>query len=266
MNIYINVDLEGISGVYCTEQQMFADSKYMEAREYMTREVNICAAACKAAGVDKVYVRDAHAAGKSLIWDKLSDDIDYVISGIIKERRFADVITECDGVILLGYHAMAGTYEAVMDHTMNQREIQNGWLNGKKCGEIGIDSAILSDMNIPIIMVSGDDKTCKEAQELIPNVVTAEVKKGTDRHGAMLLPPEKAKKVIYDKTVEAISKIGEIKPVVYDKPIEFTIELTVTNQIPQLIARPNMTVIDGRTYSVKAENAEDAWYRCWKKK
>lgn len=266
MNVYINVDLEGISGIYCTEQQMVDGSKYAEAKEFMTKEVNTCAAACKAAGVDKVYVRDAHSAGRNLIWDKLSGDVDYVISGIIKEHRFPEVISECDAVILLGYHAMAGTYEAVLDHTMNQREIQNVWINGIKCGETGIDSAILGDMGIPIIMVSGDDKTCKEAQDLIPGVVTAEVKKGTDRNGAMLLTPEKAQKVIYDKTMEAVSKIGQIKPVAWKKPIEVKIELTTTNQIPHSIAKPYMKVIDGRTISVESENAEEAWYRCWKKK
>ena len=266
MNIYINVDLEGISGVYCVEQQMPDGSKYAEAKEFMTRDVNTCVAACKAAGVDKIYVRDAHSAGRNLIWDKLSNDVDYVISGIIKERRFADVITECDAVILLGYHAMAGTYEAVLDHTMNSREIQNVWINGKKCGETGIDSAILGDMGIPIIMVSGDDKTCKEAQDLIPGVVTAEVKKATDRNGAMLLPPEKAQKVIYEKTLEAVSKIGQIKPVAWDKPVEVKIELTTATQIPQIMARPYMKVIDGRTIAVESNNAEEAWYRCWKKK
>lgn len=266
MNIYINVDIEGISGVYCTEQQIPGESKYKEACECMTRDVNTCVAACKAAGVDKIYVRDAHSAGRNLIWEKLSDDIDYVISGIIKERRFADVITDCDVVILLGYHAMAGTYEAVLDHTMNQREIQNVWINDKKCGELGIDSAILSDMNIPIIMVSGDDKTCREAEDLIPGVVTVEVKKGTDRNGAMLLPLEKAQKVIYNKTLEAISKADQIKPVAYQKPVEVKIELTVANQIPQMISRPFMKVIDARTIAVESDNAEEAWYRCWKKK
>ena len=200
------------------------------------------------------------------IQSKIIDGVTVTVQaeeGVLPEGTELEVtdVTEAVSKVLKEKAGSEGTkYRELLAYDINLM------LNGKKCGEIGIDSAILSDMNIPIIMVSGDDKTCKEAQELIPNVVTAEVKKGTDRHGAMLLPPEKAKKVIYDKTVEAISKIGEIKPVVYDKPIEFTIELTVTNQIPQLIARPNMTVIDGRTYSVKAENAEDAWYRCWKKK
>ena len=209
-------------------------------------------------------MRDAHSAGKNLIWDKISDDVDYVISGIIKENRFSGVISECDVVILLGYHAMAGTYQAVLDHTMN-REIQNAWINGKKCGEMGVDSAVLSDMGIPIIMVSGDDKTCLEAQDLIPGVVTAEVKQGTDCHGAILLTPKKAKKIVCDKTIEAISKIGEIKPVVYDKPIEVKIELTAANQIPHTTSKPYMKIIDARTVSVESDNAEEAWYRCWKK-
>ncbi len=38
MNIYIMVDLEGISGLYCREQMTPDASRFSEARKYMTRD------------------------------------------------------------------------------------------------------------------------------------------------------------------------------------------------------------------------------------
>ena len=262
MNIYIMADIEGISGIYCRDQVITDGRYYTEGRELMTKEINICARACKEAGADKVFVHDCHGVSGNVIWSGLSDDIDYVFSGLGLKQRFAEVIRETDGVILLGYHAMAGTPGAVLEHTMSSASYQNIWLNGKKCGEIGIDSAILGDMGIPVIMVSGDDKTCREAEKFIPGVVTAEVKRGSACMGALLLPPKKAERVLREKTAEAISKIAEILPVQCEKPVRFTLEYTERHETPNPLAKPYMEIIDGRTFSVTGRTTEEAWYRC----
>ena len=59
MKIYIMVDLEGISGIHMRAQVMAAEPKYAEGRALLTREVNICASACKNNGC-------AHLRG--LLW------------------------------------------------------------------------------------------------------------------------------------------------------------------------------------------------------
>lgn len=59
-----------------------------------------------------------------------------------------------DGLILLGYHAMAGTAGAILEHTYSSVEIQNVWLNGRKAGEVGIDVAIAAEHQVPVILVS----------------------------------------------------------------------------------------------------------------
>ena len=82
MNVYIMADLEGISGLYCREQMTPDARRFSEARQYMTREVNLCAKACKEAGAEKVYVRDAHGGSYTLIWDQLSSDVDAAVCGI----------------------------------------------------------------------------------------------------------------------------------------------------------------------------------------
>ena len=53
MNVYIMADLEGISGIYCREQVTPDQRRFDEGRRFLTREINICAEACKAAGVEK---------------------------------------------------------------------------------------------------------------------------------------------------------------------------------------------------------------------
>ncbi len=261
-SVYIMTDIEGISGVYCREQSMTSGPRYAEGKKFMTRDINIVANACKAAGVEKVYVHDCHSVSCSVIWDQLSDDIDYMISGRVAKGRYADIINECDAVILLGYHAMAGTDMGMLNHTYNGMLYENVWLNDKKIGEIGVDAAIAGEKGIPVIMVSGDDYACKEAREFIPGVVTAEVKKATSEVGALLLPPAKAEQVLREKTKEALAKVKEIKPIECITPVEFKVELVQRNTATHLgNGKPYFTQIDGRTYKVTADSVEEGYYR-----
>ena len=261
MNVYIMTDIEGISGVYTKAQVSAAEAKYAEGRAYMTREVNICASACKSAGVDKVYVHDCHGSGSNLYWDRLSSDIDGVYIGGAPDNRFHDVVKECDGVILLGYHAMAGTRGAVLEHTFNSLSIQNIWINDVAVGEIAIDAGILGDMGIPVIMVAGDDKACLEAKSFLPNVVTAEVKRGSVCMGALLLPPEKAEAIIRASVAEAIANIKNAKPLIFEKPIRMRFERTERTPLPKPCTKPFMEILDGRSYVITGDDVESTFFR-----
>ena len=261
MNIYVMTDIEGISGIYTRAQVVATEAKYAEGRAYMTREINICASALKNAGVDKVYVHDCHGSGANLFWDRVSSDVDGVYIGAAPDGRFHEVIRECDGVILLGYHAMAGTRAAVLEHTFSSASIQNIWIGGRPVGEVAIDAGILGDMGIPVIMVSGDDKVCREARDFIPGVVTAEVKRGAACMGALLLPPERAEKVLRDAVAEAIARIKEIKPLVFDKPVRMRFERVERIPLPKPMAKPGVEIIDGRTYEVTGDDVESTFFR-----
>ena len=67
-------------------------------------------------------------------------------------------------------------------------------------------------------MVSGDDKTCAEAQSWIPGVVTCQTKKGTGPQSADLVPVEDSRRLITQKTKEALAKRNEIRPIKIDYP------------------------------------------------
>lgn len=260
MKIYIFTDLEGITGIYTREQVMVNEWKYSEGRAFMTHDVNTVAEACKEAGVEEVWVRDGHGAGGTLLYDQLSTAVDWVIQGATPRERMTG-LSECDAVILLGYHAMAGTESAVLEHSMNSRAIQNYWINGNKAGETAIDAGIVGEYGKPVILVTGDDKLCAEARKAIPGVVTAMVKKGTSSFGSIMLPRHRADALLREKTQEAIRKAGSIQPVVYPTPVRFRVELMERINTPSTLAKPYMTLIDGRTFEVTAGSMAEALAR-----
>jgi D-amino peptidase len=265
MNVYIVVDIEGISGVVKPEHQSVSGHLFNEGRRMMTEEINVCVKACKEAGVEKVYVADVHGGPDiNALWLDLCEEADgYILGcGYNDPRRFP-FVEECDAVILLGYHAMAGTEGAILHHTMDGTNIENYWINGMIAGETAVDAGIAGDYGKPVIMVSGDDKVCAEAKALMPWCVTAEVKKGITRNGGLLLPRAKAHALLREKTIEAIKNFPNTKPLVHDKPVTLRVEHTNRRPLPSTMQRPYMKVIDGRTFEVTGETMEEALYRLW---
>ena len=251
MKIYIFADLEGISGVSGSPFVAADGAQYAAGRKYLTADINACAAACFDAGADDVVVRDGHGLGNNVIWDELDSRV-RLIQGVTPGKRFYD-IEGSDAVILLGYHAMAGTRRALLEHTYSSKTIQNMWLNGRKVGEFAIDTAIAGDYGIPVIMTSGCDKLCAEALAFHPEVVICEVKKSISQQGAMLLSAEAAHALIREKTLEAIArfKAGKIKPKVISPAVvrrEF-----VERQEPML------GLCDDRITEVSADTVEKAF-------
>lgn len=258
MKILIFVDMEGISGISGSDHVLSEGKLYQDARRYYTWDANACIKACYDAGADAVIVRDGHGAGNQFVTAELDPRAE-VIQG--QSPRRLPGIEECDAMILLGYHAMAGTPNALLEHTMSSKTVQNYWLNGRKVGEIGLDAGVASDFGKPVIMVSGDDKACAEAADWIPGVVTCQVKVGLSCQGARMLSLDAAHKLIAEKTREAIGNIGQIAPMPIERPVTFRREMVERITVPNPFARPDIRVIDARTVETTADTVEEAYLR-----
>ncbi|MBT3378610.1 MAG: M55 family metallopeptidase [Lentisphaerae bacterium] len=256
MNIYIFVDMEGISGVSGSEFVTAAGKLYQTGRQYYTQDVNVCARACFDAGASAVIARDGHGGGNHMLWDQLDPRIE-LVQGPTGAVRMAG-LEECDALILLGYHAMAGTPGALLEHSYSSKAVQNMWLNGRPVGEIGIDAAIAGDYGVPTIMVSGDNYACAEAENWIPGVVPCVVKTGLGCQAARLLPMEKAHQLIRQQTTAAVAQLGTIEPLVVDRPA--TVRREMVERLPVPSARPGVTIVDGRTYEVSGDTVERAFF------
>lgn len=209
--VYIATDMEGCSGVASSEQ-IAADV----GKELMAGDMNACIAGCFAAGATEVVVRDIHGGGRN-VEPQVIDRRAKLIQGSTPEKRFKDVEGSA-AIILLGYHARALTPGGTLAHSFSSASIQGMWLNGREVGEIGIDAAIAAEYHLPVVMVSGDDKTCAEARSWIPGVVVCQTKNGTGPQSADLLPLEEARRLITQKTEEALAKRNEIRPIMIAYP------------------------------------------------
>lgn len=254
MKIFVMVDMEGISGICRSSQVSKGDPDYQVARRYLAWDTNACVDGCFAGGASSVVVRDAHGTGFNFNWEDLDPRAEY-LQGSSPDLRMPG-IAEFDGLILLGYHAMAGTPQAILEHTMNSKQWQNFWINNKKCGEVAIDAAFAGDHNVPTIMVSGDDKVCKEARKLIKGVITAQVKKGLNVQGGILLPRKKATRLIRESTARAVKSCKKIKPFKVKHPVKMRLELV--SRVPLPRERHGLKIIDGRTYEVIAPDVNSA--------
>jgi D-amino peptidase len=213
MNVYIAADMEGIGGILLKDQLTRGAPLYEEARRLLTAEVNAAVAGAFEGGATGVVVKDAHGSGYNLLMDEVDPRAD-IVAGPSFPERFAGLDGSFIGVILLGYHAMAGTPAAVCAHTMSSVSWERYELCGREVGEVGIDAALAGTYGVPVIMVSGDDKVCAEARALLGDaVVTCEVKRGLNRHGAVMKAPSAARAMVREAVVKAVS--AEPRPPVY---------------------------------------------------
>ena len=259
MKIYIFTDMEGISGISGSEFVTPDGRLYQAGRRYYTADINACVEGCFAAGAREVVVRDGHSSGNHALWDELDPRVE-LIQGHDCARRFPG-LDGADGLILLGYHAMAGTPDALLEHTFSSKSVQNMWLNGRLVGEIGIDAAIAAEQGVPTILVTGDDKAVSEAAAWIPGVYTCQVKVGLGGQSARLLPCDVAHRRITETVMNAVKNIATIQMMSMSYPVTLRREMMERIPIVREGIIPGVRVIDGRTTEITASSVEEALQR-----
>jgi D-amino peptidase len=132
------------------------------------------------------------------------------------------------GVFLIGYHAMAGTEGAVLEHTMSSERFHSVRLNGQEMGEVGLDTLWAGLRGVAVLMVSGDDKVCTEARRMLGEVEVASVKLGLGRQMAQMLSSGHARALIREKACAALQRVGRVPPFVLPSPYEKRVVYTRT--------------------------------------
>jgi D-amino peptidase len=216
LKVYVFADMEGISGITHSGQTLPGGGEYREGCRLMAEDINACVAGCFDAEATEVVVRDGHGSGKNLDPAEV-DPRAQLVQGATPGVRF-EAFEGSEALILLGYHAKALTPGAVLMHSYSSLTIQGMWLNGRAVGEIGVDAAIAAEHRVPVVMVSGCDKAIAEALEWIPGVVTVQTKRSTGVQSAECVALETARRLIRDKTREAVRRRREIPPIAVRYP------------------------------------------------
>src|SRR6266699_2607143 len=163
--------MEGISGIVRPAQTHGGESLYEEGRKVYTEEINAAVRGAKAAGATEIVVMDCHGAGgewsfNSLAPELLDPDCEFVVQQ--EWTQYTELLTQgCDAALFVGMHAMAGTRDGVLNHTVSSQVWQNLWFNGTLVGETGINAALCGRWGCPVLLVTGDEATCREAADLL---------------------------------------------------------------------------------------------------
>jgi D-amino peptidase len=225
MKIMIATDMEGVGGIFTSDQTgkkiQCGDENYdfwQEARRLLTEEVNAAVQGAKEGGCDEVVVWDGHSSGSNFVLELLHPDGEYIIG--TGYRDWIPLDETYDGMALLGFHAMAGTPNGVLEHTQSYQDFFYS-VNGVEMGEIGQAAMLAGHFDIPVIFISSDDAGCAEAKKLLgSHIVAVPVKAGLAREGARLKAPKRCRELIRAGMKEATSLIGrpETKPFKLDPP------------------------------------------------
>src|SRR3981081_3302397 len=143
MRVYISVDMEGIAGVVHESQTDPTPPAFAPSRGLMTAEANAAVEGSLAAGATTVLVNDSHWFMRNLLAEELHQAAE-LVSGDPKPRSMMQEIDQrggFDAALLIGYHARAGTRNAILDHTYADR-IHEVRLNAKAVGELGLNAAL----------------------------------------------------------------------------------------------------------------------------
>jgi D-aminopeptidase len=118
MKILISTDIEGVAGVFHSEQARPGNAEYERARAWMTGEANAAVVGAYAAGAHSVVVNDSHGGFRNLLPDALDSRAQLVLGKPRYLGMMGGLDTGCDGVFMVGYHCRAQS-RGILAHTMN---------------------------------------------------------------------------------------------------------------------------------------------------
>lgn len=223
MKVYISADIEGTTCTTHWDETEHAKTGYEAAREQMTAEV---AAACEGladAGINDVWVKDAHASGRNLLAPKLPETVRLVRGWSGHPFSMVQELDDSFGALLLvGYHSRAGSDANPLAHTMTGR-VALLRINDEYVSEFLLHAYAAAYRGVPVVFVSGDEGLCEDVKRLSPHTQTVGVKRGVGG-STISIHPDLAVERIRAGAAEAVR--GDVSRCLLQLPETFRVEVT----------------------------------------
>lgn len=255
LKVFISVDMEGIWGVVHGNQCSSDSPEYQQARKWMAEDTNAVVAGLFESGATEVVVNDSHGSMRNIIASEL-DPRAMLISGSPKPMSMMEGIDPgFQACIFIGYHARAGSAPAILDHTISGSVIYSIKINSLEMPELGINGAIAGYYHVPVVMLTGDTETCRQAKEILGNdLVTVPVKEAVSRFAARNFPREKVLADLKEGARKAISSLDKFKPYELKPPYQFEVNFHNSQQAEIGLLIPEVKRVAPRTLSFSSQD------------
>jgi D-amino peptidase len=231
MNVYVSVDMEGITGITHGDMMTIGQPEYNRGRKLMTNDANAAIEGLVQAGAEYILVNDSHGPMRNMFFEDMHAAAHLITgSGDAKPHCQLEAADSRDFecAVFVGYHAMARTAKAIHPHTIAGAAISELRINGRPHGETGLNAAVLASLGIPTVMVTGDTTTIGEAIEFLGNEIqTVAVKESRGRNAAICRPPSATLPEITEAARQAVANRSTVS--LYQPPRPQVIEVDFLN-------------------------------------
>ena len=156
---------------------------------------------------------------------------------------------------------MAGTPDGVLAHTVSGSSWWRLRFSGVEGGETGINAALCGTWDCPVVLVTGDVATCREARGLIGDgLTTVAVKTGLGRFSARQFPAAKARALIEEAARAALADLSAVQPYDPGSPCEILVDYATSDHVERFRHRPGVQITSSRQIVSRA----DDWWTAWR--
>lgn len=241
IKIFIETDLEGVSGVFnFTQTREKGSPENLKACEYFMADLAEVVRGLRDGGADEIVIIDGHG-NQAMVPHLMVPGAVYVTGKPKPDGNHWKLDKSFSGIVMFGFHAMNGTKDGVLNHTQSSKSENKYWYNGVESGELAQTAIIAGYFGVPPILVTGDVATCREAVKFFgKSIVTVATKEGAGREAAALYPFEETRKALYEGAKKSIAAIPDCKPYLISTPIKARMEYLDLNPAlpePKLIKK-----------------------------
>jgi D-amino peptidase len=265
VKVFVVSDMEGVAGITKWQQCEGGHAMYEEGRRLYTAEINAAVRGAKAAGATEIVVMDCHGAGEgwtfnSLIPDELDPACEYVVQN--EWTEYTEYLESgVDAALFVAMHAMAGTRDGVLAHTVSGSSWWRLRFNGVEVGETGINAALCGTWGCPVLLVTGDEASCREGRALLGDgLTTVAVKKGLGRLSARQLPARRARELIESGARDALRDLRAVGPYDPGKPCEIVVDFNTSDHVEKYRYRAGVEIVEPRQIVSRG----DDWWTAWR--
>lgn len=263
MKILISTDIEGVAGVFHTEQTRAGNGEYERARAWMTAEANAAVQGAFAGGATEVLVNDSHGGFRNLLPDQLDERARLVLGKPRYLGMMSGLEEGCDAVLMVGYHSRAQG-RGVLAHTINSFAFARVRLNGMELGEAGLYGALAGELGVPVLMASGDDVFVAETCPIFPHAEWVQTKVAHGQGSGVTLSPAAARKAIAQAAERAVRAASlrkgadKAEPFRIPGPIECQLQTQSTALADLFCTWPTLERVDGVSLRFTADTVQAA--------
>lgn len=261
IKLFLSTDFEGTSGIVAWEQTMQGNVEYEQGLRLLTHEVNAVIQGALDAGIGEIHfvVNDSHSTMRNLRPQELLGRAT-LITGRHKPLYMMQGLDDSfDGVCFVSYHGSIGAEQAVLSHTYNPNAIWEVRLNGEVVGESGINALVAAHYHVPIIFVSGDAATAREAQAIAPKAEKVVVKESLGRFAASHLHPDVACELLRAGAKSAVREIRGMPTPPFTLPVTLEITFLVADMAEMALWIKGVERSASRTVKVVSDNLLDVY-------